>query len=686
MIASCLAILATTLGVTALEAQSGAERTPLQAADIFELETIADPQISPNGDRVVYVRRRADIMTDRRLSNLWIVDADGSGHRPLTSGDFSDGSPRWSPDGTRLAFISNRGGTTQIHVRWMDTGETSEITNVTEPPSSIAWSPDGRQIAFGKLVPGTKPSIAGMPTPPPGAEWAAPAQVVERLVYRYDQLGDLPHGFQHVFVVPSEGGSARQITSGNRHWGGIGIGGPQFSWSPDGEHLLMSLDPNPDEKEVVYADTEVFTVSVADGTARQLTDRRGPDDSPIASPDGRTIAYFGMDDRYQGFQRTHLYLMDRDGTGSRALTEGFDRGVYNATWASDGAGLYALFDDEGVTRLGFFGLDGEHRVLADSLGSTASAYGSGDYSVSLGGAYAVTYSTPTVISDVAIGAEGSGLRTLTGINEDLLVKREIGEVEEIWYESSHDGRPIQGWIIKPPGFEPGRRYPLILEIHGGPFANYGPRFALEKQLMAAQGYVVLYTNPRGSTSYGEEFANLIHHEYPGDDLHDLVSGVDAVIERGYADPDELYVVGGSGGGVLTAWIVGHTDRFRSAVSWYPVINWYSFALTADMAQHVPRYWFPGLPWDNVDHYESRSLLSVVENVTTPTRIITGEEDYRTPMSESEQYFKALKLVGTETSLVRVPGEPHGIRRRPSHHIAKMLATLEWFKRHSPTTS
>ncbi|MDX1395934.1 MAG: S9 family peptidase, partial [Gemmatimonadota bacterium] len=499
-------------------------------------------------------------------------------------------------------------------------------------------------------------------------------------------MGYLPHGFQHVFVVPAEGGTPRQITSGDTHWGGIGIGGAAFSWSHDGEYLLLSRDPTPSEEEIFVADTEVFEVRVSDGAVRQLTDRDGPDDAPVASPDGRHIAYFGMDDRFQGYQLTHLYVMNRDGSGSRSLTGDLDRDLYDITWAADGSGLYALYDHEGVTRLAFVGLDGSRRDLADNLGGRASAYPSGEYSVAANGTFAINYSTPSVPSDIAVGDGAGDPRVVTGINDDLLAKREIGEVEEIRYESSIDGRSVQGWVVKPPGFEPGRRYPLILEIHGGPFANYGPRFDIEKQLMAARGYVVLYTNPRGSTSYGEEFANLIHHAYPGDDLHDLESGVDAVIDLGYADPDELYVVGGSGGGVLTAWVVGHTDRYRAAVSWYPVINWYSFVLTADMSAYGVQYWFPGLPWDHVEHYESRSLLSVVENVTTPTRIITGEEDYRTPMSESEQYYKALKMVGVETSLVRVPGEPHGIRRRPSHWIAKMLATLEWFGRYAPATS
>ncbi|NNF26847.1 MAG: S9 family peptidase, partial [Gemmatimonadetes bacterium] len=254
-------------------------------------------------------------------------------------------------------------------------------------------------------------------------------------------------------------------------------------------------------------------------------------------------------------------------------------------------------------------------------------------------------------------------------------------VEEIWWESSKDGRLIQGWILKPPGFDPSRKYPLILEIHGGPFLAYGDGFDIEKQLMAAAGYVVLYSNPRGSTSYGEEFGNLIHHAYPGDDFYDLDSGVDAVIAQGYVDEDNLFVTGGSGGGVLTAWMIGHTDRFNAALPFYPVINWYSFNLTADMAAITNKYWFPGLPWDHVEHYENRSLLSVVKNVKTPTLIMTGEEDWRTPMSESEQYYKALKLLGVDAVIVRVPGEPHLIWSRPSHGISKITTLVGWFGRY-----
>jgi dipeptidyl aminopeptidase/acylaminoacyl peptidase len=321
--------------------------------------------------------------------------------------------------------------------------------------------------------------------------------------------------------------------------------------------------------------------------------------------------------------------------------------------------------------------------VAAGLGSGTSAYGGGaSVSVARDGTLALTLGTASRPGDVAVLSPGGTTpRFLTAVNEDLLSQRRLGDVESFWCESSFDGKKIQGFIVKPPGFDPAKKYPLILEIHGGPFANYGPRFALEAQVWAGMGYVVVYANPRGSTSYGEAFGNLIHHAYPGDDYFDLMSAVDAVIARGYVDDQNLFVGGGSGGGVLTAWVIGRTTRFRAAAAYYPVINWTSWALSADIPILGVKYWFPGNPWDHVEHYAKRSLLSVVKNVKTPTMVLTGEEDYRTPMAESEQYYTALKLLGVETVLVRVPGEPHGVRRRPSHHVAKILEIAGWFDRY-----
>ena len=669
------------LAAPPLAAQSGR----LTEMDVFELEYVSDPRVSPDGDRVVYVRQFADVMTDMNYSNLWLVRADGSGHRPLTTGKFTDNSPRWSPDGSRIAYMSNRDGMPQIYMHWVESGQTAAITNLTDPATSLSWSPDGSRLAFYKLVPEAPLTVGELPAPPAGAEWAAPAKYTDKLVFRFDGIGDMPSGYWHLFTVPPEGGTPRQLTSGEKSYtaGFFAAPGGGPAWTPSSDAILLSANLR-DDWELEWQDSEIYEVSVDDGSVRTLTDRRGPDASPTPSPDGSRIAYLGYDDRYQGYQLTRLYVMDRDGSGSRVVSSSLDRSVYQITWAPGGEGIYGLYDDEGNTKLALFQLDGTHRVLAEDGGSGFMAYGGFgvSYTVSADGTFAYTISLPDRPGDVAVGAAGSAPTLVTGVNDDLFAGKTLGTVEEIWWESSKDGRPVQGWIMKPPDFDPDRKYPLVLEIHGGPFANYGDRFDVEKQLLASNGFVVLYANPRGSTSYGEEFGNLIHHAYPGDDFHDLDSGVDAVIDQGYIDEDNLFVTGGSGGGVLTAWMIGNTDRFKAAVSFYPVINWYSFSLTADMSPVAVKYWFPGLPWDNVEHYEERSLLSVVKNVKTPTLIMTGEEDWRTPMSESEQYYKALKLLGVDAVLVRVPGEAHGIWGRPSHGMAKVTTVKGWFDKYS----
>jgi dipeptidyl aminopeptidase/acylaminoacyl peptidase len=653
----------------------------LRAEDVFRMEGASDPQISPDGARVVYVRRFADVMSDRTYSNLWIVNADGAGHRALTTGNSSDSSPRWSPDGTRIAFLSARDGTPQIFVRWMDTGETMQVSRLTEAPAGLEWSPDGKWLSFAMLVPEAGPRLIQMPRAPEGAKWAEPAMVVDRLVYRFNGPGYLKHGYWHLHVIPADGGAARQITSGPYHHGGVGFRASTAVWSPDSKYLIVSANRR-DDSELEPLDTGIWEFEVATGAARKLTDRRGPDGSPAVSPDNRWIAYTGFDDRYQGHQVTKLYLMRRDGREPRLLTAELDRDARAPQWAADSSGVYFMYDDQGNTKLAFQPVTGARRELARDIGEGTSAYGgSGGFSVSRDGAIAFTFTRPDVPVQIALTRAGQPPRMLTRLNETLLAERRPGAVEEIWYTSSKDGRRIHGWIIKPPDFDPAKKYPLILEIHGGPFANYGDRFDIEKQVWAARGYVVLYTNPRGSTSYGEEFGNLIHHAYPGDDFYDLESGVDAAIAKGYVDPEQLYVTGGSGGGVLTCWVIGRSPRYRAAVSAYPVINWYSFVLTADIAAFVAKYWFPGMPWEHTEHYMERSLTSVVGNVKTPTMVITGEEDWRTPMSESEQYYTALKLRGIDSVLVRVPGEPHGIRRRPSHHVSKMLHIVAWFDKY-----
>ncbi len=644
--------------------------------DVFELEYAADPRISPDGAEIVYVRSFFDVMTDRARRNLWIVDSDGTDHRPLLAGQRNFSSPRWSPDGSRLLYVAaDEHGKSQLYARWMDTGQTAMLTQLDTGPGGLSWSPDGRTIAFTMFVPDPPKSFAELPAKPEGATWAPPATSWERLFYRADGAGFLPVGYTHVFVLPAEGGTPRQVTSGNYNHGGTP------SWTPDSRHLIISANRRDDWEWV--SDSELWEIAVDDGTIRALTDRRGPDSGPAISPDGSMIAWTGYDDRYLGHQVTKLYVMNRDGSDRRMLAGDLDRSVSNLHWTSDSQGIAFQYDSEGNTRLARTDLQGNVTELASSVQgmSLGRPYGGGTFSASGNDRYAFTLGTPEHPADLAV-TDGSGaVHRLTNLNQDLFSQRTLGAVEEIWYESSHDGLPIQGWIVKPPDFDPSRKYPLMLEIHGGPFANYGDRFSSENQLYAAAGYVVLYTNPRGSTSYGEDFGNEIHHAYPGNDFHDLISGVDAVIERGYIDENQLFVTGGSGGGVLTAWIVGHTDRFAAAASQKPVINWYSWVLTADMGGSAGlTYWFPGAPWNELDHYMDRSPIHHVGNVTTPTLLITGEVDWRTPMSESEQFYQALRIRKVPSALVRIPEAAHNIGARPSHLISKVQHILAWFER------
>ena len=662
----------------AARAQQKADR--ITAMDDFNIQIAGDPQISPDGKEIVYVRESADVMTDQRYTTLWIVSADGARHRALTSGNRHDNSPRWSPDGTRLAFLATVAGHPQIVLRWMDSGQTAQLTNLEEAPGGINWSPDGRSISFTSLVPGKGPHIADLPAPPEGAKWASPAKAYDQLVYRFNDLGYLKPGFTQIFVVSAEGGAPRQVSSGDFQNGGWAEISTVPVWTPDGKYLIASVNRHANYQAEPF-DTDVYEFAVADGTAKALTSRKGPDNDPAVSPDGKRIAYTGFDDTYQGYEITKLYVMNRDGGGAKSISDKLDRDVSNPLWAADGSGIYFKYVDHGDTRIGFYSNDGTFKKIADHVASGRMAYGFGaSFSVSRNGAVAFPYGTGAIPGDAAAATAGSAPRVLTALNRELFAQKKPGAVEEISWESSKDKRKIEGWIVKPPDFDPAKKYPLILEIHGGPFADYGDRFDLEKQSWASMGYVVLYTNPRGSTSYGAEFGNLIHHAYPGDDFYDMNSGVDAVIAKGYIDTNNLFVTGGSGGGVLTCWMIEHTERFRAAVVFYPVINWYSFVLTSDIPW-TAKYWFPANPWEQTDHYMQRSLTNLVAKVKTPSLIMTGEEDYRTPISEGEQFYTALKLQNVESVMVRVPNEPHGIHRFPSHLITKVLYVAGWFDQH-----
>ena len=675
--------LLSSLGTLALQGNPAlaADLPAFSAEDVFEMEYANDPQVSPDGARVAYVRSAMDIMTDRTRRSIWVVDVDGDNHRPLVSGSGTFSSPRWSPSGDRLAYLSNTEGKTQLFVQWLYGGETAKVTTLPESPRSIVWSPDGKHIAFTRFVPSPPPKLADMPAKPKGAKWAEPATVVDRMTFRFDGGGYLPTGNQQVFVVPADGGTPRQMTSGHYPISG------SVSWMPDSQSIIFSSNRREDV-EYHPRQNDLYAASLVTGELTQMTNHAGPESDPAVSPNGRYLAYTSAADTRQGYNRSDLRIMDLTSGESRSLTADLDRSVSDIQWSANSKSVWIRYNDLGMARIAEVDLKGNLKQADIVLGGTALGrpYTSGTFSVGGKGRIAYTLGRDDRPADLALMRSGKQPLQLTDLNSDLMGQREMSRVERMVWPSSHDGLEIEGWVMKPPGFDPDKQYPMILEIHGGPHSAYGPNYSTAAQLFAAAGYVVFYTNPRGSTSYGEKFANEIDLAYPGYDYDDLISGVDALIDKGYVDSKQLFVTGGSGGGVLTAWIVGKTDRFRAAVVAKPVINWASFVLTADLNYFFATTWFDAAPWEDYEGYWKRSPLSLVGNVSTPTMLLTGEEDYRTPMSETEQYYQALRHRGIETLMVRIPGASHSIYARPSNLIAKVNNILAWFERYREDSS
>jgi dipeptidyl aminopeptidase/acylaminoacyl peptidase len=372
--------------------------------------------------------------------------------------------------------------------------------------------------------------------------------------------------------------------------------------------------------------------------------------------------------------------MNRDGSGKKEIVTNLDRSISDIVWADNGQGLYFMYDDKGNTKIGYTDLEGNTQVVTGDVGGTSIGrpYGGGSFSLAENGLIALNVTTPYYPAELAVAAIGEEAQRITDLNTDLLDYRKLGQTEEIWYTSSIDGRKIQGWIMKPPFFDANKHYPMIVENHGGPISNYGDRFSPEIQLMASAGYVVFYPNPRGSTGYGEEFGNLLYHNYPGNDYNDVMDGVDAVIEQGYVSEDSLFVTGGSAGGIMTAWIIGKNNRFRASAVVKPVMNWISKTLTADNYYGYAYYRYPGQPWENFEEYWKFSPISLVGNVETPTLVMVGTADLRTPLFEAKQLYHALKLRKIETALVEIPGSYHFISNRPSQLITKIDHILAWF--------
>jgi len=668
----CITLL---FGATSYAAEAN---NTLKLEDVFSLEYASGLEVTAKGDDVYFVRNFMDIHTDKKLGNIWKVDRDKN-LTPVTNGLHTDYAPTLSPDETKLAYISTASGKPQIHIKWLETGQTGQMTHFTHSPANLSWSPDGKHIAFTRFVDGKPKSALSLPGMPKGAKWAKPAVYIDSIYYRADGAGYTKPGNTHIFVMSADGGVARQLTEGNfNHGGGL-------SWSHDGKAIVFAANRHAEE-ELEPLDSDVFSINVATKKLTPLTTRKGPDYTPVVSPNGKMIAYLGSDQNYKNYENTELYIMNVDGSNKRSITASFDRSVSAIQWSQNNKGLYVSYDDRGETYVAYQPLKGKRKIVAKNLGglSFGRPYSSGEFDVADNGTIAFTHSDPQTPANVAIAKRGK-TSILTDLNADALAHKNLATIEEVKVKSSFDDREIQTWVAYPPGFKAGvkagKKYPLILEIHGGPVTNYGPHFAAEVQLMAAQGYVVVYANPRGSDSYGKEFAQIIHNNYPSQDYDDLMSAVDAVVAQGYIDENELFVTGGSGGGVLTAWIIGHTDRFKAAVVAKPVINWYSFVLTTDIYPYVYKNWFGKKPWEDSAHYMKLSPISYVGNVKTPTMLLTGEADNRTPITESEQFYQALKLEGVESAMVRIPDAPHGIYKRPSNLMSKVAHIMWWFEKY-----
>ena len=650
-------------------------KSNFQELDVFELEYAVDPQIAPDASKVVYIRYSMDIMNDRKVGQLWMVNTDGTNHQKLLANDQSSYSPRWSPSGDRIAYITGSKQGSEIHIYWVNSGKTARISSLDRSPSGLSWSPDGTELAFSMLVAKSNPVLVKTPKKPKGAKWAASPRVTTRVKHEADGRGYLEPGFSQYFIIPAEGGTARQVSHGNYMHRGTA------QWTPDGKGLLFSSNRN-ENWEYDYVNSEIYHLNLENQQYTALTDRQGPDYNPVVSSDGKKIAYLGYTDKVQTYQINELNFMDIDGSNKKQIKFKLDRKIQSLKWSKNNDALYCTYDNFGDTKIAKIDLKGKVSMIAENLGGTAFGrpYGGGSYSLSNDDAIAYTFTSTEHPAEVRF-INGETSQQLTDLNKDLLPHRNLARIEDIWYDSTVDGEKIQGWIAYPPNYDATKKYPMMVENHGGPISNYGFRFSPEIQLYAAAGYIVFYPNPRGSTGYGEKFGNLLYHNYPGDDYQDVMDGVDVLIKKGIAHEDMLYVTGGSAGGIMTAWMIGKNDRFEAAVVAKPVVNWISKTLVADNYYGYAYYRYPGQPWENPMEYWKFSPISLIENVKTPTMVMVGMNDLRTPPSEAKQYYHALKLLKVETALVEIPGASHGITGRPSQLITKVAHVLAWFEQY-----
>jgi len=649
----------------------------LVSGDVFSFRSVSDVRIAADGRCVVAIITVRDVATDRRVTRVvrsldrvtWEEIAD-------TEGVFA---VRVAPDGRRVGFLRRVGEAYQVAV-W--DGGVRVVHEAGTPIRELAWSPDGAVLAFQQRVDADLPAWLGLMTPPAGAAWAAPVKHTDRMFYRHDVMGELPESVFQIFVVPAAGGVARQVTTGPWHNGFPHHVAPGLVFTADGREVLIAGTQDP-QWDRTPGETDIFAIGVADGAVRRLTEIKGPTAHPAPSPDGQWVAFTAVIERGLSHHLRRLYVMPAGGGAAREVLPGFDRSIGEIAWDANSASLVVGYDDAGHTRIARVSLDGTLTVLAKDAGTgqIEMPYG-GAAGVSVAGDGSVAYvrTAVDVPSEVALVTPNGDTAVLTRLNDGLAA--EVGGFRgaEAFTVTGPEGRKVPCWLMLPEGEGP---HPMVLEIHGGPYAQYGERFAIKYQLLAAAGYAVLFTNPTGSTGYGEDFANALHARFPGPDWGDLMAAVDAAVARPEIDGDNLFVTGVSGGGVLTLWTVTHTHRFRAAVSIKPVVNWETLILTSDIGPSLGVRWMGGkLPWEDVEGYRALSPLAHVTAARTPTLLMCGEADARTPASEAIQMYMALKLCGIETELLRFPATSHSSSAmRPSLFAAEVSATVGWFERY-----
>ena len=687
---------------------AAAQKRSITEKDLFNFVWIADPQISPDGSAVAFVKVTVNEKKDGYNTAIWIVSTATGESRQLTNGT-RDTNPRWAPDGKFLVFVRStekdgRPEPSQLFMLAMSGGESFPFTSLPRGAGQPQWSPDGRLISFmnsatpdelarAKEKPQPTPSPSASPAPKPDEKRESDVRVITRSVYRSNGTGYLdPKHPQHIWVInaPRNGDekvTPRQLTSGRYDEGGV-------TWSRDSSQIYFTSDQRDESFDIPR--TDIYSIAVAGGAPSKLTSFDMGAANFSLSPNGKQLAFIGATDQStRSYSQPDLWVMDvAAGAPPKNLTRDFDYDVGAGVggdntaprggggsplvWSTDGKTITTLVGREGKANLGSFDVATGKETDVTTGNQAIVSY----RAVPDGSKFVYLISTPTRIGDLYYADRPGGpAKQITRLNDALFSNLNLTEPEEIWYQS-FDGKRIQAWVQKPPDFDASKKYPLILNIHGGPHAAYGYVFDHEFQWMAAKGYVVLYPNPRGSTTYGQEFGNIIQYHYPGDDYKDLMAGVDEVIKRGYIDTNRLGVTGGSGGGLLTNWTIGQTDRFKAAVSQRDIADWADWWYTADFTL-FQQSWFKAPPFEDPEDFKARSPLTYIKNVKTPLMLILGEADYRTPpTSGGEEMFRALKYRKIPTVMVRFPNETHELSRsgQPWHRIERLQHIVGWFDR------